>query len=341
MKMFLKKILVAMVMMVSVFGVTGVLQPETAYAAPDAETSSGTENAANCRDFLGMKSWDCGIDEGWKNENVLISNIKLIATNIFNDMLVIAMYLALGFTIYGGYLYIFAGGDPAKVQNGKKTLTRAFIGVAITGLSKLIVDAMHIAFLGEAGQFENCAIENCLTNPSDLIGNALGWFIGTASVVAIIYVVVGGIGYLTSSGDPAKTQKSKNTILYALVGLIVAGLSQTIVSFVLNVVNKAEATGDFRDSLIEILNNVIGIIAVIAVIVVVIGGVRYMTSAGDPGKVKKARDTLIYAAIGLIVCALAAVIVNFVVAQIVAANKPDENQSVLMQNTVAMIEEGS
>lgn len=79
-----------------------------------------------------------------------------------------------------------------------------------------------------------------------------------------------------------------------------------------------DTTGDLGGSIIGILNGVIGILAVVCVVVIVIGGVNYMTSAGDAGKVKKAKDTILYAIIGLVVCALAATIVNFVIAKLLS-----------------------
>ena len=80
-------------------------------------------------------------------------------------------------------------------------------------------------------------------------------------------------------------------------------------------------TGDtFPDTIIGILNAVIGVLSIICVIVIIIGGVQYMTSTGDAGKVKKAKDTILYAIIGLVVCALAATIVNFVVVKLLGIN---------------------
>ena len=74
------------------------------------------------------------------------------------------------------------------------------------------------------------------------------------------------------------------------------------------------------NSIIGIINGVIGVLSIVAVIVVILGGVQYMTSAGDSGKVKKAKDTILYGVIGLIICALAAAIVNFVVVNVAGSN---------------------
>ncbi len=70
---------------------------------------------------------------------------------------------------------------------------------------------------------------------------------------------------------------------------------------------------DINNSILSIFNSILGVISIVAVIVIIIAGVRYMTAAGDSAKIKKAKDTLLYAIIGLIICALAAAIVNFVV----------------------------
>lgn len=67
---------------------------------------------------------------------------------------------------------------------------------------------------------------------------------------------------------------------------------------------------------LNIINVIIGVLGIVAVVVIIIGGVQYMTSTGDAGKVKKARDTILYGVIGLIICILAFAIVNFVITNI-------------------------
>ncbi|MDO5452004.1 MAG: hypothetical protein Q4F56_02860 [Candidatus Saccharibacteria bacterium] len=75
--------------------------------------------------------------------------------------------------------------------------------------------------------------------------------------------------------------------------------------------------GELPNVIINIINGVIAVVGIIAVIFVIIGGIQYMTSSGDAGKIKKAKDTILYALIGLIVCVLSYAIVNFVIVKII------------------------
>ena len=80
---------------------------------------------------------------------------------------------------------------------------------------------------------------------------------------------------------------------------------------------KPELVGDKTDSLNDniknIVNAIIGVLGIVAVVVIIFGGVQYMTSTGDAGKVKKAKDTILYGVIGLVICVLAFAITNFVI----------------------------
>ena len=61
-----------------------------------------------------------------------------------------------------------------------------------------------------------------------------------------------------------------------------------------------------------VINIILAIVGVIAVVMIIIGGIQYTTSAGDPGKVKKAKDTILYGIVGLVIALAAFAIVNFV-----------------------------
>lgn len=54
------------------------------------------------------------------------------------------------------------------------------------------------------------------------------------TIVAVIMLIVGGLKYMTSTGEPAKTTSARNTIIYALVGIVVAVFARVIVLFVLD-----------------------------------------------------------------------------------------------------------
>lgn len=53
-------------------------------------------------------------------------------------------------------------------------------------------------------------------------------------IISILMIVIGGIKYVTSNGDSNNISSAKNTVQYAVVGLIVAVLGQAIVLFVVN-----------------------------------------------------------------------------------------------------------
>ena len=81
----------------------------------------------------------------------------------------------------------------------------------------------------------------------------------------------------------------------------------------------AGATGQEGGSTVEegitgVVNVLLFLLGAVAVIVIIIGGVLYTVSAGDSSRAKTAKDTILYAVIGLIVAILAYAIVNFVVA---------------------------
>lgn len=57
--------------------------------------------------------------------------------------------------------------------------------------------------------------------------------------VAVVMIIVGGIKYITSGGNDSNVAGAKNTIIYAVIGLIIVALSQVLVHYVLNNVSNA------------------------------------------------------------------------------------------------------
>ena len=75
--------------------------------------------------------------------------------------------------------------------------------------------------------------------------------------------------------------------------------------------------GDLNNMIRTIINTVIFAVGMVAVVMIILGGVNYATSQGDSTKVKKAKDTILYGIIGLVISLLAYAIVTFVLSSIV------------------------
>lgn len=65
-----------------------------------------------------------------------------------------------------------------------------------------------------------------------IITTAVNVFSVVVGIVAVIMIIVGGFKYITSGGESNNVSSAKNTILFAIVGLIIVGLAQVIVHFV-------------------------------------------------------------------------------------------------------------
>ncbi len=70
--------------------------------------------------------------------------------------------------------------------------------------------------------------------------------------------------------------------------------------------------GSLSGFIVNILNWLIGAAALVCVVMIIVGGYSYMTAGGDESKVKDASKTLTNAIIGLVICFIAVVLVNFV-----------------------------
>lgn len=86
----------------------------------------------------------------------------------------------------------------------------------------------------EQGDPEN-TVNNILTTVINIFSLVVG-------VVSVIMIIVGGLKYITSGGDSGNVSGAKNTILYAIVGLVIVALAQVIVRFVLTRVTDSGST---------------------------------------------------------------------------------------------------
>jgi amino acid transporter len=89
---------------------------------------------------------------------------------------------------------------------------------AMAGAAAARADGMPAELLGYNGTFTNLA-------------NTILYIVGLVSVVMLIF---GGLRYVVSGGDSKKVTDAKNTVLYAIIGLIISFLAYAIVQFVIS-----------------------------------------------------------------------------------------------------------
>ena len=87
-----------------------------------------------------------------------------------------------------------------------------------------------------------CPTSTGTAEVSSVIGNIIKAVVGILGIVAVVLIVIGGIQYMTSSGDSAKTKKAKDTILYALIGLAICALAFAITQWAIDAINGPTTT---------------------------------------------------------------------------------------------------
>ena len=110
---------------------------------------------------------------------------------------------------------------------------------------------------------------------------------------------------LTPKDCPKGIGKPGNTYLYSVAE---CGLGDDS--------NDSKRDNTLMNTIQTIINVVLGVIGLVSVAMIIIGGIQYATSAGDPQKANKAKSTILFAVIGLIVSLLAFAIVNFVLTSV-------------------------
>lgn len=126
--------------------------------------------------------------------------------------------------------------------------------VAIVGIGSFLVSVPHV---GAVDSVLNSACNN-KSNPdaagsalckqadtggddtafNKVIKNVTDTLLFAIGIISVIMIIVGGIKYTTSDGDSGKASSAKNTVLYAVIGLVIAILAYAIVQFVMTQLTK-------------------------------------------------------------------------------------------------------
>jgi len=75
---------------------------------------------------------------------------------------------------------------------------------------------------------------NPLFGPDGLLTRVANIFALVTGVISLFMITIGGLRYINSSGDSSKTASAKSTILYAVIGIVVASMAGLIANFILS-----------------------------------------------------------------------------------------------------------
>jgi uncharacterized Tic20 family protein len=94
-----------------------------------------------------------------------------------------------------------------------------------------------------------CAIDSssviCKSNKDSaksIVGSVVNTLLYILGAISVVMIIIGGFMYTTSGGDAGAVTKAKNTILYAVVGLVVAFAAYAIVNWVLGAFKQVNTT---------------------------------------------------------------------------------------------------
>lgn len=126
--------------------------------------------------------------------------------------------------------------------------------------------------------------------------------VAVAALVGVMMPVLSGEVYAASEGNVDCPAGSLN--------------SEAKNKALCNVKSDAAGASNLFGTIQTAVNVVLSVLGIVTVLMIVLGGVNYTTSQGDPGKTKKAKDTIVFGIIGLIIAMLAFAIVNFVLTSV-------------------------
>ena len=121
------------------------------------------------------------------------------------------------------------------------SVTALFVGVtlmsALPASALSLMDVMNGQYRGEGQPTE------LFDGPQALIPRAINLMLFIVGILAIVMLIWGGIRYVISGGNQEKVKDAKNTILYAIIGLVVAILGYAVVNWVISVVGTGAGGG--------------------------------------------------------------------------------------------------
>jgi len=155
---------------------------------------------------------------------------------------------------------------------------------------------------------------------SELLNSILDHLLGIIAIIAVIFIIIGGVMYMMSGGSETMITRAKKTWTGAVIGFAIALASPTFLKEIQKILGGNGTNGNaqqwvsnaltIKQIAVNVLNLLLSVIGIVAIIALVIGGGMYLTAYGNEKKIDTGKRITTYAIIGIAVSLAALVIVH-------------------------------
>jgi len=150
-----------------------------------------------------------------------------------------------------------------------------------------------------------------------VLGSLLGALRGIIVVLALIAIVIGAILYITSAGNDSRMTLAKGAITAAMIGLAIGIAAPSFLLQIGDILGWGPVTSSLPPETrtltaiaLSVLQFLLSIVGTLAIIMLVVGGIMYMTAAGNEDRIDTGKKIVLYSIIGIAVALAALVIVT-------------------------------
>jgi hypothetical protein len=222
-------------------------------------------------------------------------------------------------------MFVFVGINKATADCCVNYCAESISGVCNDGSAPNALDCNNITACASSSS-SSAASSVTFTNPlgfttvSGMLDAILNNLMGIIVILAVIFIVIGGIIYITSGGNETMVTRAKKIWAGAIIGLAIALASPTFLKEIQGILGGSGTGGGaaswvgsaltLRQIAVKFLNLLLSLVGILAIISLVIGGGMYLTAYGDERKIDKGKKIITYAIIGIVVALGALVIVR-------------------------------
>lgn len=193
-------------------------------------------------------------------------------------------------------------------------------------------------------------------DPNELLARVAGGLMMVTGTLTLVLIVIGGYIILTAAGNAEHFARGKKIVIYSLLGLVVTSASYLILNTVIGVVTGG-TPGNFSSTLTlfdplkvtqgpgqfygqRVLGFLLSGLGALTLLMGIYGGASWLLAAGNEEKITKAKKTLSYAVLGLVIVLASYSIINFVYQPVIkllqSGQAPAANQYSLPPDQAAM-----